>query len=404
MESKSAINLPPQLCGAKTNRIFAALGSDSARFVGGCVRDAILGRPFKDVDIATSHSPPEIMRLLQSGGIKCIPTGIDHGTVTAVVDGASFEITALRRDVATDGRHAVVEFTDDWQLDALRRDFTMNAIYCGMDGEIFDPTGGRADAIAGNVRFVGDPDARICEDYLRILRYFRFYAHYGKIPMDSSAVAACRRHAAMIETLSMERVRDEFLKLLAAKNCVDVLQSMSGEIMRHVIAADKFDLLQNLVNMEKTPDPVRRLGAIILQNRIDSDQIAHRWKLSNEQKNRLINMAKNSDLYSSIADEKNARAIIYKICARDFIDVCHVIAAKGIMNQNQLNDFVQYAETCHIPSLPINGGDVMAIGIGQGSRVGELLAQIENWWIAGDFTATRDECLSRLRQLAGLAQ
>lgn len=194
-------------------------GEGAARFVGGCVRDTLLGRDTRepDLDIATRLTPDQVMESLAAQGLRVEPTGLDHGTVTAVAFGRPFEITTLRKDVETDGRRAVVAFTSDWAEDAARRDFTMNALYADPDGRVHDPTGqGLADAVAGRVIFVGDPDTRIREDYLRILRFFRFLAHYGEGAPDPAALEACSRHAGQLARLSAERIAKEVLKLLAA--------------------------------------------------------------------------------------------------------------------------------------------------------------------------------------------
>jgi len=194
----------PWMTAPETRAVVAALTADGTevRFVGGCVRDALLGRPVKDVDIATPDRPQRVMELLARAGIRAIPTGIEHGTVTAVVGRTPFEITTLRRDVETYGRRAKVAFTDDWTADAARRDFTINALSCTPDGRLYDPFGGLADLRAGRVRFVGDPEARIREDVLRLLRFFRFYAHYGAAPPDPAALAACRALAPLLPGLA----------------------------------------------------------------------------------------------------------------------------------------------------------------------------------------------------------
>ena len=216
---------PPEWMRApQTMRVMNALGSGNARFVGGCVRNMLLGLEVGDVDIATVWTPGEATKRLEGAGIKVVPTGIDHGTVTAVVDKIPFEITTLRKDIETDGRRAVVGFTTDWREDALRRDFTMNTLLADMDGHIYDPTGeGIKDLEVGKVRFVGDPATRIQEDYLRILRFFRFHAAYGKGEPDSDALAACRAAAGKISTLSRERITQEFFKILSVDNPVEIL-------------------------------------------------------------------------------------------------------------------------------------------------------------------------------------
>src|SRR5665213_1315156 len=233
----------PWMSEAATRAVMAALGDGNARFVGGCVRDALLGRPVLDIDIATKLPPDEVTRRLEAAGIRAVPTGLAHGTVTAVLKPRHFEITTLRRDVETFGRHARVAFTDDWAEDAGRRDFTMNALYLGADGAVFDPIGGLADLRTGYVRFVGDAGRRIDEDVLRLLRFYRFYAHYGKGEADEAARDAARERAPLLPSLSAERVAAEMLKLLAAPDPLPVLALMreDGVLAQMLPEATAFD-------------------------------------------------------------------------------------------------------------------------------------------------------------------
>ena len=222
----------PWMISPAARRIMRILNGGAAEplalFVGGCVRNALAGEAVTDIDIATRLTPPEVMERCAAADIRAIPTGIDHGTVTAVVDGAPFEITTLRRDVETDGRHAVVAFSQDWREDAQRRDFTMNTLLADSGGHVYDPTGqGISDLAAGRVVFVGDPAQRIAEDYLRILRFFRFHARYGKGAPDAAALAACAAAADRIATLSRERISQEFFRILAAENPAPILRLMS---------------------------------------------------------------------------------------------------------------------------------------------------------------------------------
>ncbi|MCG8506772.1 MAG: CCA tRNA nucleotidyltransferase, partial [Sphingomonadales bacterium] len=206
----------PWLADAAVTRVVAALGANNCRFVGGAVRNTLLGEPVTDIDIATRLEPDAVIARLEAAEIKAVPTGLKHGTVTAVAEGHAIEVTTLRHDVETDGRHAKVAFTDDWQADAARRDFTFNALYAAPDGTLYDYFGGLDDLKAGHVRFIGDAEARITEDALRILRFFRFHAHYGAGGMDAAGLDACAALAGRLDILSVERVRDELLKLLAA--------------------------------------------------------------------------------------------------------------------------------------------------------------------------------------------
>ena len=254
----------PWMTEAATASVLGALGG-TARFVGGCVRDALLGRAIVDIDIATPLLPEEVMRRLEAAGIKAVPTGLDHGTVTAVAPPRRFEVTTLRRDVETDGRHARVAFTDDWAADASRRDFTMNALFLDAEGRVFDPMGGLPDLHAGRVRFVGDPATRIREDVLRILRFYRFQAHYGRGEADPPARADCRALAPLLPSLSGERVAAELLKLLAAPDPMPTLRLMAadGVLAMLLPEARRLARLAALIPLEGIGDPLRRLAALL---------------------------------------------------------------------------------------------------------------------------------------------
>ena len=265
-----------------SRRVLAALGADghAARFVGGCVRDGLLGLPDvgRELDVATPERPDQVIRLLERAGLPAIPTGLAHGTVTTIADGRRFEITTLRRDVACDGRHAEVEFTDDFALDAARRDFTINAMSCDDAGRLYDYFGGRADLTAGRVRFVGDAAARIAEDYLRILRFFRFFAYYGRPPADAEALAACRAAAPELRRLSGERIQAEMVRLLEAADPVPALRLMVetgvlGEVIPGPVALER---LARLIELAPDSDPLVRLAALLRPPPADP-AAAQRW-------------------------------------------------------------------------------------------------------------------------------
>jgi poly(A) polymerase len=279
----------------KTAAVMRALMADGApaRFVGGCVRDCILGRPVKDIDIATAEPPDRVVELLNNAGLKAIPTGIDHGTVTAVVDGAPFEITTLRLDVETFGRRARVAYTDDWVADARRRDFTMNALFCDLDGTLYDPTGGLPDLRAGRVRFVGEARERIREDLLRLLRFFRLHAYYGAGEADQDALRACREMASEITALSAERIWSELKRLLYSPAPAPVLNLMADwDVLRHVLPeAGSREPLARLVDVEAKsatdPDPVRRLSVLLNVDDSGAAAFASRLRLSKAETQRL---------------------------------------------------------------------------------------------------------------------
>lgn len=327
--------LPPQpwMEAAETKAVVAALRAEGAevRFVGGCVRDAVLKRAIKDIDIAT-HDPPErVMELLKKAGIRVIPTGIAHGTVTAVIGKAHFEITTLREDVETFGRHARVSFTDDWTADAARRDFTMNAMCADPEGRIYDPFNGLADLGAGIVRFVGDPVKRIEEDVLRLLRFFRFFAHYGRPPMDAPALAACRRMAPELVRLSGERVAGEIVRLLQAGDPAGVLIVMNAEgVLPHILPeARHFGRLKVLTWLEARAmvrddvhvDPIRRLGALLEADSAGIEAIGERLKLSGVQTARLAAIAAPRAQVTADMDERAARRALRKVGPDTFRDL-----------------------------------------------------------------------------------
>ena len=343
-----------------TRAVMAALaaagGADCARFVGGCVRNAVLGAPIDDVDIATVLTPEAVVRALKAAGLKSVPTGMEHGTVTAISERQPFEITTLRRDVSTDGRRATVAFTDDWAEDAARRDFRLNALYADSDGVILDPTGaGYDDALAGRIVFVGEPEQRIEEDYLRILRFYRFFAWYGRGAPDAAAVAACAALAEEVERLSAERVSKEMLKLLAAPDPRPAVRLMqdAGVLGRILPQPEGLMLFEAMVGV--SPDPVLRLSALLPADVETVRASANRLRLSNAQKERLI-AAVRTPVDPDISDAR-ARAVIWREGRQAF------------------EDRVRRA----------GGRDLARLGLKPGPETGRVLKAFEDGWIADDF-------------------
>ena len=392
MTPSGRIEPPPWMNDPASRRLFAALaaGSIAARFVGGCVRNAVLDRPVDDIDLAVDKPPATVMRALEATKIKVIPTGLKHGTVTAIVDGHTFELTSLRRDVETDGRRAVVAFTDDWLADAGRRDFTFNALYADADGTLYDPFDGRADLTAGRVRFIGDADQRIAEDRLRVLRFFRFHAWYGRPPLDGPGFDACRRNAGALGALSGERVRKELLRTLQAERSPDAVEAMSeaGALDHWLPEYDGVGRLRALIGREDKADGLRRLAAI-LPAKADAIAIGKRLKLSTQEALRLEVM---------LADEPvvgvHPRAEIYRLGTTLFIDRLLLAAPANWQATLKL------AREWTPPELPVGGADVLKLGLKPGPKVGALLEAVERWWIEGDFTADRAACLAELERLA----
>jgi poly(A) polymerase len=373
---------------AGLDALVAALGGgDQARFVGGAVRDALLGLPVADIDIATRLDPEDVLHRLRRAGVKTVPTGIAHGTITAVTAGGPVEVTTLRRDVTTDGRHAVVAFTDDWREDAARRDFTMNALYADpATGEVFDYFGGLDDLAIRRVRFIGDPLQRIAEDHLRILRFFRFLARFGDAP-DADGLAACAARANDLMALSRERIRDELLKLLVAKDAVRVVSLMldHGIFAPVLPEVDREGLgrLAALSDLEAAQDiaadPIRRLAALLAPG--TSAVVGGRLRLSNAERKRL-------DAATLGSGEEGPRALAYRVggeSARDRLLIA--------------GDDARFLDSWAAPTLPISGGALVERGLRKGPDVARTLRRIEDRWITAgfpsDIAAITDEELAQ---------
>jgi poly(A) polymerase len=367
-----------------------------ARFVGGAVRDWLLGRTVTDIDIATTLPPDTVMERLNSFGIRVIPTGLDHGTVTALIEGRSYEITTLRRDLQTDGRHAVVAFTDDWAADAARRDFTMNALYADPDGTIHDPTGGLKDLEIGLVRFIGDPAQRIAEDRLRLLRYFRFYAWYGLVAPVPADLDACRALAGTPGNLSVERVWMEVKKLFGAPYPFEAIALMEKlGVLAHVLP-EATEPVTSLVTLTKLgrdkrepPDALRRLALLICTPRIES--FATRLHLSNSEAADLAAMA---DVADHCMEALAAPwPLLRRHGAKHMIDGALIAAARGFGEALAL---LPIAQSWTDPVFPISGADVLALGLEPGPTVGLLLHAVESWWEQRGCIDDRATCLARL--------
>ncbi|HLJ21355.1 MAG TPA: CCA tRNA nucleotidyltransferase [Stellaceae bacterium] len=390
---------------APTRRVLAALaaGGVTARFVGGSVRDALLGRPVSDIDIATPAAPEAVTALLQKARIKVVPTGIAHGTVTAVAKPRHFEITTLRRDVEPQGRRAIVAFVDDWRVDAERRDFTMNALFLDPDGTIHDYVDGLADVAARRVRFVGDPERRIREDVLRLLRFYRFHAQLGHPPADEAARAACRALAHLLPTLSAERVAAELLKLLGARDPLPALSLMRDDGVLPIILpeATGFERLAGLIAIERGSDAVLRLSALVAVDGEAALGLARRLRLSNEQRDRLTALATPAWPLDLAGDARAQRRALYHLGFRRYRDLVLLRAAEqGASAKRRVRALLARAEKTGALDFPLRGRDVTALRIKQGPRVGELLKEVAAWWEAGDFRADRKACLAELRARA----
>jgi poly(A) polymerase len=379
-----------------------AEGGAAARFVGGSVRDALLGRRIGDIDITTPAPPERVMELLEKRGIRVVPTGISHGTVTAIAGAPPrhFEITTLRRDVETYGRRARVAFDADWAADAARRDFTINAIFLDPDGTVHDLVGGLADLRARRVRFVGDPATRIAEDVLRILRYYRFEARFGVGLGDPPARAACRAMAHLLPNLSAERVAQELIKLLETTDPIAGLRMMVEDGVLSVILpeARRLDRLRHMIAIEPEPDPLRRLAALIEVDGAGAIALAERLHFSNAWRDRLHGLAPPWAIHPP-ADMAAQRRTLYRLGAERYRDIALLLAAEGAMDRDRLAELLALARDWTPPAFPLAGRDVTALGLPPGPRVGRLLDAMRAWWEAGDFTADRAACLAHLKEL-----
>ena len=361
-------------------RLLDALGAEAGltRYVGGAVRDELLGLPVSDVDLATKLRPEDVIERLEAARIKAVPTGIEHGTITAVSDGHAFEITSLRRDVSTDGRRATVAFTDDWKEDAARRDFTINALSADpVTGEIFDYFGGLPDIEARRVRFIGEPLERIAEDHLRILRFFRFHARFGAGDPEPAALEACAERANDLMALSRERIADELLKLLGLPDPDPTVAIMLERgILKPVlpeIELERLRDLESLIAAERqamvAPDALRRLAAILPREPAVAEDIAARLRLSNKARKRLACSA-SPDLSSS------PQALAYRVRTECAVD--RLLLARKVDEATAIAHWSP-------PRLPISGGQLISRGLKEGPIVARTLRRIEDRWVAAGF-------------------
>jgi poly(A) polymerase len=356
-------------------QLIATLGADKVRYVGGAVRDTLLGLVVKDIDLATVLVPEEVVALLKTAGIRTVPTGIEHGTVTALLTEGPVEITTLRHDVSTDGRRATVAFAQEWQEDAARRDFTINALYADpATGGIFDYFGGLDDLAARRVRFIGDARQRIREDHLRILRYFRFQARFGSQPPDKESENACSELAATLKGLSRERIGMEMLNLLALPNPAPTVERMAelgvlAVVLPEASVAPLAELVAEEQRQSIAPDPIRRLAALLPADKARAVQVAARFRLSGVQKKRLACAAERD-----LGQSERPRALAYRLGMDQALD-------RLLLMGMDIAPLISWA----IPRFPLKGGAIVARGIKAGPQVAQILRTIEEHWLAEDF-------------------
>ena len=385
----------------ETQAVFACLNREGfeARVVGGAVRNTLLNEPVREVDFATTAQPEDTLRLAALAGIKTVPTGISHGTVTLIVHGVPFEVTTLRQDVETHGRHATVAFSEDWAEDASRRDFTMNALYADSKGDVYDPLEGAADVLARRVRFVGDADARIQEDYLRILRFFRFSAQYAQGAFDREGVAASIRERFGLRRLSRERIRSELFHILVARRAVDAIEVMDESgllilIFGGVMRRERFNrLCQIEAALGIRRDPIFRLAALGVFIQEDAARLSAKLRLSSQETNDLLSLASAPPV--SQPRTRELKAALYRLGPRIYLG-CVLLAwasAGASVNDAAWTSAVDLLRSWRRPKFPIGGADLIARGWTSGAALGDRLRRLEEEWIASGFLLSREDLL-----------
>jgi poly(A) polymerase len=396
VSGREGLGDPACLVSGEAAQLLAVLdkAGEEARIVGGAVRNALLRLAVNEIDIATTAVPEEVLRRVEAAGWKSVPTGIEHGTVTVLISGKPFEVTTLRRDVETYGRKAKVVFGRDWAADAERRDFTINALSLSADGKLHDPVGGVADIAARHVRFIGDPVTRIAEDYLRILRFFRFHAWYGEGAPDQAGLHACISARDGMETLSRERIRSELLKLLLAPHATATLAPMSetgllGSVIGGVARLASF---ANMVKAEAAlhfeADAVRRLGALAVWVEEDGERLAQRLRLSNAEAGRLTGL-EHWWRVSPDAGLRVARVLLYRVGVEHFVDQVLVAWSRAGFTDNTWRELACLPQSWPVPHFPLKAADFLARGVAAGPSLGAALRAAEAAWLAADFPAER---------------
>ena len=367
---------------------------DEVRFVGGCVRKAISGEDIDDIDLATSLTPDQVKKRLNENNIKVIDTGISHGTVTAILNKKKFEITTLRKDVSTDGRHANVDFTLSWEEDASRRDFTINAIYADIEGRVFDPCNGKLDLENGEIKFIGSPEKRIQEDYLRILRYFRFFTYYSKKDYDENVIRIIKKNINGLNKISNERMLDELKKILVLKNLYNLFSNgTSKEIFLNIFPQFKYsERIKKINNLHKKLrdmyDNDLILSLLVVDETDNYEYFCHKYKTSNNIKNRFKNIFHN---FEKLKDkkfyfEKNIKKMVY-LSNKDFVKDL-LLFSIGINNKIEpidIEKIINYVNNCKIPKFPISGDYLKEHGYESGKLLGKKLKFLEEKWIENNF-------------------
>lgn len=392
-----------------TQKIFSLLNTNTVttRAVGGAVRNTLLKAEIKDIDFATTATPEHIIQLAEDGGLKVIPTGLEHGTVTIITDinghKQSFEITTLRQDLETDGRHANIAFTDDWYADASRRDFTINALYLSQDGILFDPVDGYTDLQHRCLRFIGSPELRIQEDYLRILRFFRIQAEYDLHALDHPSLDACVKHRQGLKQLSAERISSELLRLLAAPyafKCITLMfqHGLIIDVLGNTVRLDHLERYYTICQfLEIAPDSILALTALSTFVREDADRLAKRFKLSRTSHHKLATAAQVTTKENTPPDENNTKKMLYFSGLEDYHTT---LLMRWVRSGQAVHDTTwqarfYLANTWSPPTFPVSGSDLLDQGFEPGPELGQMLKKLEKKWVEGEFTLSKPELLDQ---------
>ena len=392
-----------------TQRVFSILKQEKeeVRFIGGCVRDLIIKKTDSDIDLATTIRPKKVLKILKKNKIKTLSTGLSHGTVIALINKKKFEITTLRKDIKTDGRHAVVEYTKDWVIDSKRRDFTINAISCDFNGVLYDYHNGINDLKKGKIIFIGDTKKRINEDYLRILRFFRFYAYYGKTNLNKKDLTICKNFSFFLRKLSAERIYLEFKKILESDYPYQILKLMKkNNILKNIIFGKlNLERIKNLKKFNKKKkflDFYLKLSAILPEN-IDSLKKNIKFlKLPNEEADKINKLFLNKKKFRLKTTKNDILKSTYVLGKNLFIDLVIFDCIKRKRNNKSLKEYmyaINLAKRAKLPKFPIRGKDVLNLGIQSGPYVGKILQKIEKWWMKNDFKPNKKECITKIKSL-----
>ena len=410
----------PDLAGAEwltrpaVRRIFAALTADDheTRIIGGAVRNALMGDGVGEIDFATTATPDEVAALAAAAGLKSVPTGVDHGTLTVVVEGRGYEVTTLRQDIETDGRHAVVRFGRDWTSDAERRDFTVNALSVDADGTVHDPVSGYADILARRIRFIGDADRRIAEDRLRILRFLRFSAEYGEGTVDEAGLAAATRARDGLRELSGERIGNEMRRLMVAPRAVEMVAIMQEVGILGIVLAGVGYVGQfaRFVGFEAAvgalPEMPLRLAVLACRIAEDVERVTRRLRLTNAERDRMLAAVEARTAFEPLPGQRAARAGLYRLgepAWRDGLGLA--FAESAAMAEDQAwKALYDLPESWTVPRFPLSGRDVVGPMTPSGPAVGAVLRSLESWWIAEDFAPDERALRARLQQELAAAQ